>query len=157
MLKKLFYFYALWLRVALNKAINTDSISVASFLCLNGTKTNQLQFAGYSGVMHKLEMSKLQELNQRLGQIVSVGVRLGFVAWVFGILGWCIARLIDRSEWLIGSALISPDWLNWYVNILFFAFPVICSICGCYLMRRVKPRYVAALFSVAVACFVWVG
>ena len=36
-----------------NKAINADSISVASFLCFDSIKENQLQFAGYGGVMRQ--------------------------------------------------------------------------------------------------------
>ncbi|QSP95516.1 hypothetical protein LPB19_03605 [Marinobacter salinisoli] len=107
--------------------------------------------------MRKLEMNKLKLLDQYLGDKIGEGIRLGFVAWAFGILGWCIARLIDRSAWIDISILNNPERLDWYAKILFLAFPVAWAILGCFALRKAKPWHVSALFSFSLALFVWGG
>ncbi|WP_223669629.1 hypothetical protein [Kangiella shandongensis] len=102
-------------------------------------------------------MERLKETNQSLGQKIDLIVKLFFLAWAFGILGWCLARSLDKSEWLIAHSHVLEEHLELYVLIMFQVVPVTFAILGAFALRKSTPARAALFFIASVGLFIWLG
>ena len=102
-------------------------------------------------------MERLKEVNQSLGRKIDFIGKLLFLTWTFGVVGWCLARSLDKAEWLIVHSQILERHLGIYVLVMFQVVPITFAVLGALALRKSTPARVASFFIVSVGLFVWVG
>src|SRR5690606_23705157 len=98
-----------------------------------------------------------RDIDRLLGKKVDAIVKVIFIAWAFGIIGWCMAAIVDRSEWLISNQHLLEDHLSIYILVMFQVVPLVFAISGGLAFRKAKPSIAATLFILSIGLFLWVG
>lgn len=102
-------------------------------------------------------MERLRDISRFLGKQFDVIVKVAFLVWAFGIAGWCLARVVDRSEWIVSNQHLVGESVHHYVLVVFWGIPIACAIAGGMVFCKTKPSVVAALFISSVGLYLWVG
>ncbi|WP_303759320.1 hypothetical protein [Alcanivorax jadensis] len=102
-------------------------------------------------------MERLKEINQSLGRKIDLIAKLLFLAWAFGIFGWCLARSFDKSEWLIAHSHVLERHLEIYVLVMFQVIPVTFAVLGALALRKSTPTRVALFLIASLGLSAWVG
>ena len=111
----------------------------------------------YTNVMHKGKMERLKKFDKNLVEKIIAFIKVVFVAWAFGVIGWCLSRVVDRSEWAINNLELVENHLRLYVLVMFQVVPLVFAAVGGVVFRKVKPVMASALFALSVVMFIWVA
>jgi len=104
-------------------------------------------------------MSQLAEIDRKFATLLIISIKFTVTAFSFYLLTWCIARLFDRSEFMISKVdLISNiEIMYWYSLTIFKFVPITLGLIAATVLQLKSPYKISGLLLGAIALFGWVG